>query len=79
MQGILVPPKDEEALESALVTLIEDPDLRWQMGNNGRLDAQKYDWENVTREVLDYYTYLLGSKHIVSTNPTDTIGSTLLR
>ncbi len=79
VQGILVPPKDEEALESALVTLIEDPDLRWQMGNNGRLDAQKYDWENVTREVLDYYTYLLGSKHIVSTNPTDTIGSTLLR
>ena len=79
VQGILVPPKDEEALESALVTRIEDPDLRWQMGNNGRLDAQKYDWENVTREVLDYYTYLLGSKHIVSTNPTDTIGSTLLR
>ncbi len=37
--GLLVPPRDVEALTSALRTLIQDADLRRKMGNTGRARA----------------------------------------
>ncbi len=54
-EGLLVPPKDKEALATALLTLIKDKTLRKQMGANGILKAQDYSWENVTKKVLEYY------------------------
>jgi len=34
--GILVPPKDAQSLAEALITLLDDPALRSEMGENGR-------------------------------------------
>ena len=54
-EGLLVPPKDENALAEALLNLIKDPSQREKYGTNGFLKAPKYDWSVVTKRVLDYY------------------------
>ena len=54
-EGLLVPPKDEEALTEALLNLIKDRSLREKLGNNGLLKAPNYDWSVVTKKILDYY------------------------
>ena len=48
--GILVEPKSEQQLADAILTLIENPELRMQMGKAGRQHVlDKYDWNvNVT-------------------------------
>ena len=58
-EGLMVPPKDEEGLEAALETLLQDPALREEMGSRGRQTAVKYDWERVTAQISDYYNHLL--------------------
>jgi len=58
-EGLLVPPRDEEALAQALLSLLNDKSLRHQMGAKGRIKAEKYSWANVAQQVMDYYTSLL--------------------
>ncbi|MBI4282488.1 MAG: glycosyltransferase family 4 protein [Chloroflexi bacterium] len=67
-EGLLVPPKDEEALETALVTLLEDSALREEMGSKGSQKAPLYDWERVTAQVMDYYEFLLNRRAVVSSS-----------
>jgi len=59
IEGILVPPADENALAAALTTLLRDPERRARLAANGRDAAAKYDWGLVAPRVLDYYTELL--------------------
>jgi len=59
VNGLLVPPEDEEMLAQALVSLIKDESLRQQMGARGRLKAQEYGWEDIAQRVLDYYIQVL--------------------
>lgn len=40
--GLLVPPRDSEALANALIFLIENRDLRINMGNHGRKRVEQY-------------------------------------
>lgn len=52
--GILVPPADSVAAAHALRRLLEDPDLRREMGANGRrLVETYYNWDRAAREVWD--------------------------
>ena len=53
--GLLPAPSDPTALAGAIRTLIEDPDLRTQMGAAGRIKAHGYRWSEVATRVLDFY------------------------
>ena len=59
VEGLLVPPKDEEKLAQALISLMADQSLRQQMGARGKLTAQEYGWERIAQRVLDYYIRVL--------------------
>jgi len=62
-EGLLVPPKDSNALASALLTLIQDKTLRDQFGKKGLVTSQKYSWDRVSNQVMELYQQLLnGSK-----------------
>jgi phosphatidylinositol alpha-mannosyltransferase len=60
-EGLLVPPKDDEALAQALLSLLHDKSLRLQMGDKGKIKAEKYSWPNVAQQVMDYYNSLLSN------------------
>ncbi len=58
-EGLLVPPKNEESLAQALITLLNDKALREEMGARGIVKAREFDWQNVTGRILDYYNEIL--------------------
>ncbi len=57
-EGILVPPKDVEKIASAMVSLIDNPDLRKKMGERGRAKALRYDWQNIAERTARAYETL---------------------
>lgn len=61
-EGLLVPPRNEEALAQAIVSLLKDESLRQQMGQRGRVKVEEYSWERVAERVMDYYLELLGGR-----------------
>jgi phosphatidylinositol alpha-mannosyltransferase len=58
-QGLMVPPRDSASLAEALAVLIQDPGLRSRMGEMGRQTVERYSWERVAQEVMDYYLDLI--------------------
>jgi phosphatidylinositol alpha-mannosyltransferase len=58
-EGLLVQPKDEQSVAKALLKLLHNKSLRMSMGNNGLVKAEKYSWQNITRQMLNYYNLLL--------------------
>jgi glycosyltransferase involved in cell wall biosynthesis len=59
--GIVVPPRDPEALRRALQRLLADHDLRLRLGAAGRRRAQeRFSWATVTDATLDAYAAALG-------------------
>lgn len=60
--GLLVPPKDDEALADAIDLLLRDPRLRDRLAANGRQRAEEFRWERVARRVMDYYLTVLDSQ-----------------
>ena len=54
-EGLLVPPKDEDALADALATLLKDGTLRRRLATSGTMNVQEYRWERVARRVMDCY------------------------
>jgi glycosyltransferase involved in cell wall biosynthesis len=58
--GLLVPPRDLEALSAAIRTLLLDPPLREQMGGRGRRIAQaEFSEQRVVTETLAVYRSLM--------------------
>ena len=53
--GLLVTPKDPQALALGLVRVLADRELRTRLGSNGRLSAQQYAWPRVAQRVLEAY------------------------
>lgn len=58
--GYLVPPRDADGLMRAIEQLIEDPDLRRQMGQAGRKRAvERFAVERIVEQYLNLYEELL--------------------
>jgi glycosyltransferase involved in cell wall biosynthesis len=57
--GVLVPPEDTDALGEAILTVIEDDELRTQMGKASHADAHQYEVETVARRWEDLLEQLL--------------------
>lgn len=55
VEGLLVPPKDEQALALSLVRLLSDPVLRARMGEAGKRRAAEFSWDKIADRVLDFY------------------------
>ena len=53
--GLLVPPKDEDALADAIKALVRDPALRARLSANGIRTADAFRWERVAAKVMDFY------------------------
>ena len=58
-EGLLVKPKDPDALAAAIVRLLKDPKLRQEFGRRGQALAQHYTWDTVAHRVLSYYERIL--------------------
>lgn len=54
--GIIVKPKDSQALAEAIIKLLKNPKLAKKMGENGRiLVEEKYGWEKIAKKVEKIY------------------------
>ncbi|MBN1376572.1 MAG: glycosyltransferase family 4 protein [Dehalococcoidia bacterium] len=59
-EGLLAEPSNHRSLAKALLTMLEDGQMRADMAKRGLVTAEKYSWENVSRQVMDYYVTLGG-------------------
>ena len=60
--GLLVEPKDPDALAAALHRLIVDPDLRTSLGEAGARRANEYDWQHVTAGLVRVYEEVIARR-----------------
>jgi phosphatidyl-myo-inositol alpha-mannosyltransferase len=58
-QGLLVPPKDSDALAAALIKLLKDEPLRRRMSEKGIVRARDFSWDKIAVQVVDYYKQVL--------------------
>jgi len=65
VEGLLVLPQDSDALGEALLELVEDPEMRREMGAKGSERAQHFSWDRVSQRVLSYYERLAFEKGYV--------------
>jgi glycosyltransferase involved in cell wall biosynthesis len=61
--GILIPPRDSEALAGALARLLSDPSLAKQLGENARRHVREhYSLERLGREINEIYEEMVTEK-----------------
>lgn len=54
-EGLLVPPRDDDALANAISVLLKDPELRIRFASNGTYTAEKYRWERIALKIMNLY------------------------
>lgn len=59
--GLLVPPRDGEALSAALIRLLRDADLRARLGQAGRAHVRRYDWPGISRKFIEKAQRVIGA------------------
>jgi glycosyltransferase involved in cell wall biosynthesis len=58
--GLVVPPRNPEALAGAIRQLLTDPDVRWRMGRRGQQRArQEFSQQRMVQGVMDLYQAML--------------------
>jgi phosphatidylinositol alpha-mannosyltransferase len=55
VEGLLVPPRDPEALAAGLVRVLTEPGLAERLGEAGRARARDFDWPLVVDRLEDVY------------------------
>jgi rhamnosyl/mannosyltransferase len=59
--GLTVPPADPDALAAALNRLLDQPDLRWRLGQAARARAyQEFSLETMTSRMMALYEQVAG-------------------
>jgi len=69
VSGLLVEPKDPDALAEALERLIVDPGLRRSLGDAGAKRAPEYDWHHVTKQLVEVYEEVIAKRKGASEPP----------
>ena len=59
--ALLVDPRSQEELRSALLRLLADPDLRTRLAAAGRARAEGFRWERCAAQSLDFFRRVTGS------------------
>ena len=59
--GILVEPRNSNALKEAMMKLLDDKELRDRLGRNGRKTVQdpKFSWDNIAGQYIEVYRKVL--------------------
>jgi len=58
--GILVPPDDPDAAADAIISILADQNLARKYGDNGRLWASRFTWDNAVDKFLELITQKTG-------------------
>lgn len=61
VEGLLVPPRDPEALAAGLVRVLTQPELAARLGEAGRERARTFDWPIVVDRLEELYARAIGS------------------
>ena len=59
--GFTVPVEEPQALAERLSQLIQDPDLRHQMGDQAADFARNYGWDKIAARIITVYQELLSN------------------
>lgn len=75
--GLLVPPRDEDALADAIIKLLRDAELRRRLGRNGR-EKLLTEWSPkvVARQTADVYRRAIADRRGILRPPTPSTGET---
>jgi phosphatidylinositol alpha-mannosyltransferase len=68
--GLLVEPKDPDALADAIERLIVDPARRRSLGDAGARRAIEFDWQHVTGELVNVYEEVIARRKKEALEPT---------
>lgn len=66
-EGLLVPPRDSEALAAALMRLLSDEAMREEMGKEASRTALTFSWERMSAKVLEFYEEAIARKSATGT------------
>jgi len=66
--GILVNLEDVEGLSRAIGMLVTNEQLRHQLGKNGRVYVQRYDWSNIVNKLLKFYENVIAGRSVFTYN-----------
>jgi alpha-1,3-rhamnosyl/mannosyltransferase len=58
--ALLVDPRSPAEIAAAMARLLESPDLRSRLAQNGRARAQRYTWQTCARQSLEFFRRLGG-------------------
>ena len=57
--GILVEPKNPEAISQAIIKIFSEPEFAQKITQNAKANLEKYDWNNISRQIERIYQELL--------------------